>query len=87
VQFLPVAFLHRRCSLSDVAKSWVISFFGNLAGMLFFCLVICGYGGVFETAAWKAESIKFATAKAVTPHWHQIFLKAIGGESLPRATY
>lgn len=81
VQFLPVAFLHRRVSLLDVAKSWFVSFFGNLAGMLFFALIICGYGGVFEAAAYKTESIKFAVAKAVTPHWHQIFLKAIGGKS------
>jgi len=61
----------------------VISFFGNLAGMLFFCLVICGYGGVFESDAWKQESIKLAVTKAVTPHWHQIFLKAIGGAYVP----
>lgn len=37
VMFLPVAYLHRRASLLDIAKSWGISFFGNLAGMLFFC--------------------------------------------------
>ena len=42
-------------------------------------LIICGYGGVFESAVWKAESIKFAVTKCVTPEWHQIFLKAIGG--------
>ncbi|KAK5112196.1 hypothetical protein LTR85_011629 [Meristemomyces frigidus] len=115
VMFLPVAYLHRRASLLDIAKSWVLSFFGNLAGMLFFCrytvhsdpslrdqcpakalhygesspgfspspsLVICGYGGVFESAAWKEESIKFAVTKAVTAQWHQIFLKAIGANWL-----
>ena len=42
-------------------------------------LIICGYGCVFESAVWKAESIKFAVTKCVTPEWHQIFLKAIGG--------
>lgn len=39
VMFLPVAYLHRRASLLDVGKSWAISYFGNLAGMLFFALV------------------------------------------------
>jgi formate/nitrite transporter FocA (FNT family) len=80
VMFLPVAYLHRRVSLLDVAKSWVISYFGNLGGMLFFCLVICGYGGVFDSAAWKEESVKFAVTKAVTATWYGIFLKAVGGE-------
>ncbi|KAK6396772.1 hypothetical protein LTR65_008670 [Meristemomyces frigidus] len=64
------------------SNSWLVSFFGNLAGMLFFGLVICGYGGVFESEVWKAESIKFAVTKAVTPQWHQIFLKAIGANWL-----
>lgn len=36
---------------------------------------------MFESDAWKEESIKFAVTKAVTPQWHQIFLKAIGGKN------
>ncbi|KAK4575308.1 hypothetical protein LTR86_001161 [Recurvomyces mirabilis] len=82
VMFLPVAYLHRRCSLLDIAKSWFVSFFGNLAGMLFFCLIICGYGGTFDSAVWKAESVAFATKKVVDPHWHQILLRAIGANWL-----
>ena len=82
VMFLPVALLHRRCNLLDVGKSWFISFFGNLAGMLFFMAIINGYGGVFESAAYKTESVTFAIGKAVTPKWHQIFLKAIGANWL-----
>ncbi|KAI9659067.1 MAG: hypothetical protein M1821_002027 [Bathelium mastoideum] len=82
VMFLPVALLHRRCSILDVGKSWFVSFFGNLAGMLFFMAIIVGYGGVFEAEVYKAESITFAIGKAVTPHWHQIFLKAIGANWL-----
>lgn len=56
--------------------------------MLFFMAIICGYGGVFDAAAYKDEAVKFAVTKAVTPAWHQIFLKAIGGECgfLPLAT-
>ncbi|TKA76258.1 hypothetical protein B0A49_04880 [Cryomyces minteri] len=82
VMFLPVAFLHRRVTLFDIGKSMFVSFFGNLAGMLFFMAIIVGYGGVFEHGAYKAESITFAIGKAVTPHWHQIFLKAIGANWL-----
>ena len=36
------AFLHRRVTILDLGKSWFMSFFGNLAGMLFFCIVIKG---------------------------------------------
>jgi len=82
VMYLPVAFLHKRATLMDVGKSFFVSYFGNLAGMLFFMAIICGYGGVFEAAAYKTESINFAVAKAVTPQWHQIFLKAIGANWL-----
>ncbi|TGO53927.1 hypothetical protein BCON_0115g00100 [Botryotinia convoluta] len=72
-----VALLHRRCSFLDLLKTWVVSFFGNLAGVLFFMAVLTGYGGTFETGAYKAEALSFAKVKAVTPEWHQIFLKAI----------
>ncbi|OQO03027.1 hypothetical protein B0A48_11311 [Cryoendolithus antarcticus] len=82
VHFKRHAYLHKRCGLKDIAISWVMSFFGNLAGMLFFMAIIVGYGGVFSAGAYKEEAIKFAVAKAVTPHWHQIFLKAIGANWL-----
>ncbi|KAH7411433.1 Formate/nitrite transporter-domain-containing protein [Cadophora sp. MPI-SDFR-AT-0126] len=72
-----VALLHRRCSFVDLLKTWVVSFFGNLAGSLFFMAVLTGYGGTFESDPYKAEALNFAKAKAVTPHWHQIFLKGI----------
>ncbi|QSZ28578.1 hypothetical protein DSL72_003076 [Monilinia vaccinii-corymbosi] len=72
-----VALLHRRCSLLDLLKTWFVSFFGNLAGALFFMAVLTGYGGTFESGAFKDEALAFAKTKAVTPHWHQIFLKGI----------
>src|ERR1700710_1752147 len=37
-----VALLHRRCSALDLLKTWVVSFFGNLAGALFFMAVLTG---------------------------------------------
>ncbi len=40
-------------------------------------------GGVFQEDPYKAETVTFATMKAKTPGWHQIMLRAIGGESTP----
>lgn len=37
-----VALLHRRCSILDLLKTWFVSFFGNLAGALFFMAVLTG---------------------------------------------
>ncbi|RFU30799.1 hypothetical protein B7463_g5518, partial [Scytalidium lignicola] len=72
-----VAVLHRRATIFDLAKTWFVSFFANLAGSLFFMALLSGYAGTFEAGAYKAEAIAFAQAKAVTPEWHQIFLKGI----------
>lgn len=61
---------------------WTITFLGNLAGSLFIMGIIVGFGGVFNTAAFKKEVITFATSKAVTPEWHMIFLRGIGANWL-----
>lgn len=57
---------------------WFITFWGNLAGSLFVACILCGYGGTFSSAVYKAEVIAFTTTKAVTPEWYQIFLRGIG---------
>lgn len=81
--FMWTAFLHRRVSIWDVAKNWIVSYFGNLAGMLFFMAIITGYGGVFtETPAYREAAIRIAVQKAVNPRWHEIFLRAIGANWL-----
>ncbi|KAI9833596.1 MAG: hypothetical protein M1819_003549 [Sarea resinae] len=82
IMFMTVAFLHRRVTIWDVLKIWVVSFFGNLAGILFFMAIIIGYGGVFDEAVYKNESITGAISRAQVPQWHQIFLKAIGANWL-----
>ena len=82
IMFMTCAALHRRVTIIDVLKNWVVSFFGNLAGMLFFVAIIAGYGGVFQLEAYKTETINFATQKIVDPHWYQIFLRAIGANWL-----
>jgi len=82
VMFMLTAFLHRRCSIVDLLVNWVVSFFGNLAGMLFFMAIITGYGEVFSIPAYRTEVINFATMKCLVPQWHQIFLRAIGANWL-----
>ncbi|TKA81194.1 hypothetical protein B0A55_02634 [Friedmanniomyces simplex] len=81
--FMSTALLHRRISVLDLAKNWFVSFFGNLAGSLFFMAIITGYGGVFEeTEIYRQAAVTLAVQKAQTPHWHQIFLRGIGANWL-----
>lgn len=82
VMFMGTALLHRRVGLMDVARNWVVSYLGNLAGMLFFMAIITGYGGVFEMEDYKTEVFNFATQKMLIPQWHQIMLRAIGANWL-----
>lgn len=36
-------------------------------------------GGIFEIPAHRTQVINFANQKVLTPQWHQIFLRTIGG--------
>jgi len=42
IMFMLTAFLHRRVTIVDLLINWVVSFLGNLAGMLFFMAIITG---------------------------------------------
>lgn len=42
IMFMTTAFLHRRITIVDLMINWVVSFLGNLAGMLFFMAIITG---------------------------------------------
>jgi len=80
---MTTAYLSRRIALKDVAKSWIVSFIGNLAGSLFSVAILFGYSGVFtESDVYSQACIRIATEKVVNPHWHQIFLRAIGANWL-----
>jgi len=48
-----VALLHRRCSLLDLGKTLFISFWGNLAGALFFMAVLTGCKSFFFFHLWE----------------------------------
>lgn len=63
-------------------RHWALTFLGNLAGALFIVGIIIGHSGVLSSDALKNEVFAIATAKAVTPAWYQIFLKAIGANWL-----
>jgi formate/nitrite transporter len=81
--FITTAFLHRRVTIKDVLISWFVSYFGNLARMLFFMAIIIGYGGVLsDIPAYKMEIVTFAVQKAQTPGWHHIFLRGTGANWL-----
>jgi len=80
--FTSVAVYHRRLSLPKMLIHWATTFLGNLAGSLFIVAIITGYGGVFDSKAYREEAIKFATTKQLTPQWHQVFLRGIGANWL-----
>ena len=81
--FMITAFLHRRVSACDVAKNWIVSYFGNLAGSLFFACIIMGYGAVFEEKSVYTEAaVTLAVEKTKQPQWHMIFLRGIGANWL-----
>jgi len=82
VQYTTLSTLHRRTSILEMLQHWLLTFFGNLAGALFLVAIIIVYGGVLSSKAFATEAIAIATAKAVTPAWYQIFLKAIGANWL-----
>ncbi|CBY00693.1 hypothetical protein IAQ61_011601 [Plenodomus lingam] len=80
--YTTVAALHGRISVLKMLRHWFVTFWGNLAGCLFVCCVIVGYGGLFEGELYHEESLLFAYKKQIAPEWHQIFLKGIGANWL-----
>ncbi|TKA61414.1 hypothetical protein B0A55_11877 [Friedmanniomyces simplex] len=80
--FTTISALHRRLFPLKMLTHWFITFWGNLAGSLFVMAIIIGYGGVFNSAAYRAEVETFANTKVVTPEWHMIFLRGIGANWL-----
>ena len=80
--FMILALLERRITILDLGKVWVVSFFGNLAGCLFFVAFVLCYSGVYQMEVYSQAVINFATMKVVDPQWHQIMLRAIGANWL-----
>ncbi|KAJ7588270.1 Formate/nitrite transporter [Mycena floridula] len=52
--------------------------FGNLAGSLFSAAILVRYSGIVSAEPFMSGIVAFAVKKAITPEWHQIFLRGIG---------
>ncbi len=51
IMFMITAILHRRVGIVDLLRSWFVSFFGNLAGSLFFMAIVMGCMFLFQRGA------------------------------------
>lgn len=80
--FTTISCLHRRISPWKMLMHWFVTFWGNLAGSLFVMGLIVGYGGVFDSGAYRTEAQAFAKTKVIVPEWHQIFLRGVGANWL-----
>jgi len=74
----PMAVARRAIPLRSIPVNWLIVFFGNLAGSLFFAAILVHYTAIVSTQPYIGFIQGFAIKKAGTPEWHQIFLRGIG---------
>lgn len=75
---MTITTLQRRTTVLDLAKSWVVSFFGNLAGAMFFGGVLVYWTGLVSIAPYKGYATNLAVHKAAGANWREIFLRGIG---------
>jgi formate/nitrite transporter len=78
---LTVSTLHRKTTWFNLIISWVVSFFGNLVGCLFFQYILVYYAGLLSNDPYRSFTVKYAETKGNT-EWHQMFLRGIGGNWL-----
>lgn len=75
--YFPMAVLKRAVPFWGLCVNWIIVFFGNLVGSLFFAAILVRYTGIVSTAPYHDYIQTFAIHKAGDPQWHQIFLRGI----------
>lgn len=73
----PMAVIHGAVPFWSLVVNWIIVFFGNLVGSLFFAAILVRYSGVVSTDPYHSFIASFAIKKAGEPEWHQIFLRGI----------
>lgn len=73
----PMGVLKRAVPWWSLPLNWLVVTFGNLTGSLFFAAILVKYAGIISTAPYDEFVTAFAIKKAVTPEWHQIFLRGI----------
>lgn len=74
----PMAAIKRVIPWWAVPLNWLVVFFGNLVGSLFFAAVLVKYSGIVSSDAYIKYITAAAITKAKTPTWHEIFLRGIG---------
>ncbi|KDR75807.1 hypothetical protein GALMADRAFT_1331264 [Galerina marginata CBS 339.88] len=74
----PMAVAKRAVPWWSLPLNWLIVFFGNLAGSLFFAAILVHYSGIVSADPYASFIKTFAIHKAHDPQWHQIFLRGIG---------
>ncbi|CAF0850961.1 unnamed protein product [Rotaria sordida] len=78
---LIISTLQRKTTWLDLIISWIVSFFGNLAGCIFFQFILVYYAGLLSNDPYRSFTIQLAETKGNIT-WHEIFLRGIGGNWL-----
>ncbi|KAF5354963.1 hypothetical protein D9756_005369 [Leucocoprinus leucothites] len=75
--YFPMAVLKRAVPFWGLCVNWLIVFFGNLVGSLFFAAILVRYTGIVSGPPYHDFIQTFAIHKASDPQWHEIFLRGI----------
>lgn len=78
LMIFPMAVLRRALPWWSIPVNWIVVFFGNLVGSLFFAAILAKYDGLMVDDPYASYIRSFAITKAITPEWYQIFLRGIG---------
>jgi len=75
---IPMGLMKRVIPLWSLPYNWIIVFFGNLAGSLFFASILSKYTQLVTVDPYLTYILENTVKKAVTPNFLEIFLRGIG---------
>ncbi|EJD35633.1 Formate/nitrite transporter [Auricularia subglabra TFB-10046 SS5] len=78
MMIFPMGIMKRVIPWWSLPYNWIIVFFGNLAGSLFFAALLTKFSGVVSADPYLSYIKAAAIKKAVDPTWAQIYLRGIG---------
>lgn len=78
MMIFPMGIMKRVIPWWSLPYNWLIVFFGNLAGSLFFAALLTKFSGVVSVDPYLSYIKAAAVKKAVDPTWAQIYLRGIG---------
>ncbi|CAF2721975.1 unnamed protein product [Rotaria sp. Silwood2] len=78
---LMISTLRKKTTWFDLIFSWIVSFFGNLGGCIFFQCILVYYAGLLSNEPYRSFTVQLAETKG-NIKWHEIFLRGIGGNWL-----